>query len=119
MNTAQKNHYSALISIIFLIVGSIVYSQEWYPTVDVTSFWTVGSFNNASLSSVYKTVKTSASTSTEKSVFYLLRLENIRNQSTQITYGFTKLSESIITNTEEDPAYKNGASCISVGSPNI
>jgi hypothetical protein len=92
------------------------FSQQWYPTIDPSTHWQVGSFNNAAVRNVSKNVLTSATTSVSKYIFYNVALKHVLYNST--TYAFTKISESVIDADWEPEHLYNGTYSID-GTPYI
>lgn len=80
--------------LIFLIAATVwpQYPATYYPDVDKSSHWTVGSFGNGELYQVHKTIRTSASTTEDRCVFWSLK--------------FLKLFDGINTYYTVTPSYE-------------
>lgn len=114
------------ISALFIIVlASIVYifsqtdPNSWYPKIDKTAHWSIGSFANSRISNVQKYVKNDATTGRWYSVFYSVSLSYINYSGTK--YYITPISEtqSEYQNTSSDErSYKDCYGKYSVNNTN-
>ena len=66
----------------FVAIVAPIPPQNWYPRVDETSYWNIGSFANGALSNANKLIKLDASTTDDYSVFWYACLWSARINST-------------------------------------
>lgn len=85
MNFGKLVNTFLLIILFSIGAWSQTYPSTYYPSVDEQSHWSVGYFGNAEMRYVYKKIRTSATTTVEKEVFYSMKFLKLYNGGTSYT----------------------------------
>lgn len=89
--------------VLLVLFACATFAQTWYPDID-NSFWPVGTFGDATLYSVSKTIRTGTSTTVDKSAFASLSLHCVKIGT---TYYPTVQLGTEYTSTSQAGGYKS------------